>query len=165
MANYRPKGVAWMRELARRGGLASGKTRRRQKVARVLRLDPVPAELLDRPSHAGGSHDHDWQCPYCRHANSIKRRACAKCARTPANGRMTKVARRARAAEHRTMAILRKHGTAKGPYARENACLLAGQGERLGPSRRRCHSFCESPGCGYPQGLPPLAGRDRADGD
>jgi hypothetical protein len=108
MANFRLKGVEYMRSMATRGGMASGETRRRKKVAKMLGLDPVPAELLKRPSHAGGSHEDDWPCPYCHHVNSIKRQACAKCARTPANGRMTKAAREVRAEEYRNQAILRK---------------------------------------------------------
>jgi hypothetical protein len=99
-----------MRELAPRGGRASAETRRKNKAAKILGLPPVPAELLTRPNRSGGSHDNDWRCPYCRHVNSIKRQSCAECAKKPANGRMTKAARRAREKEHRTRAYLAKFG-------------------------------------------------------
>jgi hypothetical protein len=143
MPNYHPKGVEYMRTLARRGGLESGETRRLKRVRRILeqrafqKFGIAPPPLMDRRTalvhevwegtgrrftleqiakamrpvdRRGGSHDTDWRCPYCRHANSIKQRSCAKCFKSPANGRMTRAARRERAAEHRTQAILRKHG-------------------------------------------------------
>jgi len=109
MPNYRAKGGYYMRALASRGGVAIGETRRKKKIAELLGLDPVPAELLERPKLSGGSHDTDWRCPYCRHVNSIKRQACAECAKTPANGLTTKAARREREEEHEIEAILRKH--------------------------------------------------------
>jgi len=59
MANFKPKGVEYMRSMAPRGGMASGETRHRKKVEKMLGLDPVPAELLKRPNHAGGSHQND----------------------------------------------------------------------------------------------------------
>jgi hypothetical protein len=100
-----------MRKIASRGGVASGVTRHKKKVARLLGIPPVPAEVLKRPKRSGGSHDNDWRCSHCRHFNSEKRRACAKCkAVAPMNGRLTRKALRERAEEHRTMAILRKHG-------------------------------------------------------
>jgi ribosomal protein L37AE/L43A len=110
MANHRAKGEEYMRKIARLGGLKSGETRHRKKVAKLLGIPPVPAELVKREKRSGGSHHNDWPCPYCGHVNSMKRQACAECGKTPANGRMTKAARLARAAEHRTQAILRKHG-------------------------------------------------------
>ena len=100
-----------MRGLASRGGKASGEARYRKKVAKVLDFSPIPAELLKRPNCSGGSHWNDWRCPNCRHFNSEKRRACIKCRSVaPANGRLTRRALDERAAEHRTRAILRKHG-------------------------------------------------------
>ena len=60
-------------KIASRGGLKSGKTRRQNKVARMLEMPTVPADLKTRPKLAGGSHDYDWRCPYCRRMNSIKR--------------------------------------------------------------------------------------------
>ena len=100
-----------MRALARLGGVASGETRRRKKVAKILELPKMPAEMLRRPNRSGGSHESDWRCPGCRAFNSIHRRACSTCeCLAPANGRLTKRALRERAAEHWTEAILRKHG-------------------------------------------------------
>jgi len=100
-----------MRKIAARGGLASGETRRKKKVARLLGIPAVPDEMLKRPKRSGGSHEYDWRCPHCHHFNSEKRRACAKCkALAPANGRLTRKALRERAEEHRNGAILRKHG-------------------------------------------------------
>jgi hypothetical protein len=109
MANHCAKGEEYMRKIAWRGGLKSGKTRRRKKIAKFLGLPPVAAEMLKREKRSGGSHDNDWPCPYCGHVNSIKRQACVECGRTPANGRMTNAARRERAEEHRIAAIFQKH--------------------------------------------------------
>jgi hypothetical protein len=110
MANYQPKGEEYMR-LASRGGQASVETRRKDRVAKLLGIPPVPAELLKRPNLSGGSHDNDWRCPSCHHFNSEKRRACAKCNNVaPANGRITRRALRAREKEHRTQGYLRKVG-------------------------------------------------------
>jgi hypothetical protein len=110
MANHRAKGEEFMRRIASRGGVASGVTRHKKKVAKLLGIPAVPAELLKWPKRSGGSHDNDWRCPSCHHFNSEKRWACAKCeALAPANGRLTRKALRERAAEHRTMAILRNH--------------------------------------------------------
>ena len=68
-------------------------------------------EALEPLDARGGSHDDDWRCPSCRHFNSEKRRARAKCeAVAPMNGRRTRKALRERAAEHRNAAILGKHG-------------------------------------------------------
>ena len=71
---------------------------------------PPDVPAVKRPNLSGGSHDTDWPCPYCRHVNSIKRRSCAKCGKTPANGRRTRAAQRELEAEHRTREILKKHG-------------------------------------------------------
>ena len=104
MANYRPKGPEYMRELARRGARRSAETRQRKSVEDILvgqyekeqgidlesGLLGVPAARLQNRS--GGSHDTDWRCPY------------------PENGRLTRAALRTRAAEHRTEAILKKYG-------------------------------------------------------
>jgi hypothetical protein len=68
------------------------------------------AKPAKRPKLSGGSHDTDWRCPYCRHFNSIKRRLCAQCVRSPGNGRLTRAALRERVAEHRVEAILSKRG-------------------------------------------------------
>ena len=68
-------------------------------------------EALRPVDHRGGSHDDDWRCPGCHHFNSEKRRTCAKCkAVAPRNGRLTRKALRERAEEHRTRAILARHG-------------------------------------------------------
>jgi hypothetical protein len=110
MANRLPKGNKRMSELAvlsRRARIENGQ---KHKVAKLLGIPPVPAEMLDRPSFSGGSHQNDWPCPYCAHVNGGRRQACAKCGKTPANGRMTRADRRERAAEHRIAAILRKYG-------------------------------------------------------
>jgi hypothetical protein len=48
-----------MRRIARLGGLASGETRHKKKVAKVLEIPPAPAEMLKRPNRSGGSHDKD----------------------------------------------------------------------------------------------------------
>jgi len=123
MANYIVKGADIMRALAQRGGQKNGETRRKKKVvtaliaqyAREHDTDHDPA-LLDvrpvkRPNLSGGSHDSDWPCsnPDC-HRNSIKRRSCAKCFRTPANGRWTRARLRERVAEHNTKAISESTG-------------------------------------------------------
>jgi hypothetical protein len=111
MANHPPKGHAYMLEIASRDGVASGRTRHKKKVANLLGIPPMPVELLKRPKRSGGSHDNDWRCPHCHHFNSEKRRACAECkAVAPMNGRPTRKALRERAAEHRTRAVLGKHG-------------------------------------------------------
>jgi hypothetical protein len=116
-----------MRELARRGGLKSGETRRGKRAERIIaefaRSTDAPASLSDqidalvhdgffqRENRSGGSHDSDWRCPQCHGFNSIKSRMCSHCgAFSPTNGRLTKAALRARAAEHRTTAILHNHG-------------------------------------------------------
>jgi hypothetical protein len=62
-----PKGIEYIHELGTKGGLASGKTRQANKVARVLGIPPIPAELLKRPNRAGGSHDSDWRCKQCHY--------------------------------------------------------------------------------------------------
>jgi hypothetical protein len=123
MANHSPKGAEYMRTLARRGAEKSVETRRKKKALKILiadyatqhgiKLDPASLDVrpAKRPNRSGGSHDTDWRCPCCRHFNSIKRRACAKChSLGPANGRLTRAALRELAAEHRTAAILAKHG-------------------------------------------------------
>jgi len=122
MANYQSKGLERMRELGRRGGENSGKTRQEKRAVKILvgyaaergidltaaLLDSGPAERLNR---SGGSLDTDWRCPTCHHFSNIKRRLCAICGGfAPRNGRLTRAALRERAAEHRTQAILRKHG-------------------------------------------------------
>ena len=100
-----------MRKLARVGGVASGEARRRKKVAKMLGIADIPAELAKQPNRSGGSHDSDWRCATCLGFNSIKRRCCSKCGSlAPANGRITRRALGERAAEQRTAAILRKHG-------------------------------------------------------
>jgi hypothetical protein len=130
MANYSPKGIERMRALGRVGGVKSGEARRNNAgllcILRAISNGPIsaeeawistPAEIISRaeqerkPNCAGGSHDLDWRCPHCRHFNSIKRRACAKCkAVSPKNGRLTRAELRVRAEEHRTQAILAMHG-------------------------------------------------------
>jgi hypothetical protein len=110
VANYLPKSQENMRVLARLGVDARAKERRKDQVAEIAEIPPVPAELLTRPNLSGGSHDNDWRCPYCRNINSIKRHACAECGKTPANGRMTKSDRRVLEKEHRTQAYLGKFG-------------------------------------------------------
>ena len=73
---------------------------------------------LDR---RGGSHNDDWRCPKCHHFTTSQTRLCARCGYSaPPGGRpMTRKALRELAAEHRTRAILAKHG------------LLNSQDERL----------------------------------
>lgn len=116
MPNYLPKGREYMRDLGRRGGTKSGETRRINAVVPCLpgfeNLGRIIAAVADlnRPNHSGGSRDTDWRCPYCRRFNSIKKRLCAGCFRSPRNGRLTRGALRERAQEHRLQAILRKHG-------------------------------------------------------
>ena len=89
----------------------SGETRHRKKVARMLGMPEIPAELAKQPNRSGGSHENDWRCATCRGFNSINSRSCSKCGSlAPANGRMTRRALRERAAEHRTEAILREYG-------------------------------------------------------
>jgi len=118
MPNYRPKGAENMRALAQLSVLKRAEVQRKKKAAAILRdhattkkieLPPDP-EPYKRPNLSGGSHDNDWPCPYCRRVNSIKRRSCAECGKTPANGRITKAARLAREKEHRTQGYLSKLG-------------------------------------------------------
>jgi hypothetical protein len=105
-----------MGELARVGGVNSGKMRRRlrelKKGMPASERGEVSAAMLNAkpPSRSGGSHVNDWRCPQCLHFNSIQRRMCAKCSHSPANGRLTRGRLREMAAEHRTAAILRKLG-------------------------------------------------------
>jgi hypothetical protein len=124
MANHSPKGTEKMRALGRLGGQKSGEIRRRNAfLLRMLDLYSVRgmlgghltleqvAEAMRPPDQSSGDHDTDWRCPRCGHFSSFKRRACAKCASlAPANGRLTRAALRERQAEHRTQAILAKHG-------------------------------------------------------
>jgi len=110
MANDRPKGTEVMRTIAPLGGVASGVTRHKQKVARILGMEPVPAEVPKSPNRSGGSHDFDWRCPECGHFSSIKNRACAKCRMPGAgNGRWTRKRLREGEAEGRIRTILDKH--------------------------------------------------------
>ena len=123
MSNHCPKGTNYMRELARRGGIKCGETRRLQRAMRIIAEyarhketagthDPIAA-LVDmvafqRENRSGGSHDTDWRCPRCHHFSSIKSRACAKCkAVSPRNGRLTRAELRERVAGHRFAAMLR----------------------------------------------------------
>jgi hypothetical protein len=99
-----------MRELASLSRLARAESRQKNQVAKLLAIPSVPAELLTRPNLSGGSHNNDWPCPYCSHVNSIKRQACARCGKTPANGRLTRAALREKAAEHATAGTLAKYG-------------------------------------------------------
>jgi hypothetical protein len=121
MPNYCPKGTDYMKDLARRGGLKSGETRRynrdMRRIAGQSALIQAPdvvsalieAGVLGRENRSGGSHDTDWRCPACHHFNSIHSRACAKCKRvSPGNGRLTRAELRERIAGHRYAAILRK---------------------------------------------------------
>src|ERR1700730_6054753 len=124
MANYLPKGREQMSALGRVGGQKSGEARRVN--ARNLRLylavllgfpaeeflKSTPDEIVARFEHAlrpkryGGSHKNDWRCsdPSCRHRNSTKSWACAKCKRpAPLNGRLTRDALDAKEKEHRTL--------------------------------------------------------------
>jgi hypothetical protein len=128
MANHLAKGRERMRALGSAGGKKSGEARRLNAYeldmlkALVFRTctweefwQSTPQELLDRhlfrEKHAGGSHESDWRCPKCRHYNTFKLGICSKCRElAPTNGRLTRKALRERAAEHRTRAILRKHG-------------------------------------------------------
>jgi hypothetical protein len=126
MPNYRPKGTEYMRELGRRGAEKSVKTRQERKAMKILAqyasahgfdlpAAPVCAKPAKRPNLSGGSHDTDWRCAKknCRHFNSTKRRLCAKCqSPAPANGRLKRARLRELRAEHRTQAILAKHGLA-----------------------------------------------------
>ena len=108
-----------MRKLVRTGGLKGSETRRRLRELkkRVKSPDPVSAAMLKakRPSFSGGWHVNDLRCPQCRQYNSIKRRLCAKCGHSPANGRLTKAALKVRTEEHCVQATIRKHGLY--PYA------------------------------------------------
>ena len=128
MANYLPKGRDRMSALGKVGGTKSGESRR----DKALTLDMYQAILfrtcsweefctttveelverhLFRAKRSGGSHDNDWRCPTCRHFNSEKRRACAKCGSVVlAIGRVTRKAFRERSAERQTSAFLGKHG-------------------------------------------------------
>ena len=113
MANFRLKRADYMRGIARRGGLASGVTRHKKKVAKILGMDPLGALPMEEPNRSGGDHDSDWRCvnPDCRHFNSILRRACAKCrVPGPRNGRWTRKRLGEFAEERRIAAILGKHG-------------------------------------------------------
>jgi hypothetical protein len=135
MPNLRPKGIEYMRELGRRGGLRSGETRNLKRVARIagivqpateaerhvvaacdvwettgrrFSLEQILEEM--RPvDYRGGSHGTDWRCPKCRRFNTFKRGSCAVCSVVPMNGRLTRAELRECAEEHRLMAILRKH--------------------------------------------------------
>jgi hypothetical protein len=130
MANHLPKGRERMRALGRLGGRKSGEARRnnafnlRMYLAIILgsffteeNLNRTPDEIVARFEHAlkpkryGGSHKNDWRCsdPSCRHRNSTKSWACAKCKRpAPLNGRLTRDALDAKEKEHRTLGYLRK---------------------------------------------------------
>lgn len=121
MPNPRVKGVEKMCTLARVGGLKSAETRQLKRVERIVTqyareqavdLDAAlpSAGPVKRPNRSGGSHDTDWRCPKCRRFYSFKRRMCPRCELTPPNGRMTRARLRERTAEHRTQAILAKHG-------------------------------------------------------
>jgi hypothetical protein len=120
MPNPRPKGVEYMRALGRRGGLKSGETRRIKRAMRILarcaeqRGTPIPEELPSEPktkrrNRSGGSHDSDWRCPRCRSFNMTERHICGRCWRVCLH-RITRGQLRERSAEHRTAAILRRHG-------------------------------------------------------
>ena len=68
-------------------------------------------EALRPADRRGGSHKNDWRCTdsTCRHRNSIKSRACAKCKRpAPLNGRPTRDSLEAKQKEHRIREILKK---------------------------------------------------------
>jgi hypothetical protein len=82
-------------------------------------LNSTPDEIVARfeqalrPKRYGGSHKNDWRCtdPSCRHRNSIKSFACAKCKRpAPLNGRLTRAALAEREKEHSMLAYLRQQG-------------------------------------------------------
>ena len=62
-----------MRELAVLSRQARAENRLHRKVAKLLGIPAVPAEMLDRPSLSGGSHENDWPCPYCAHVNGGRR--------------------------------------------------------------------------------------------
>jgi hypothetical protein len=125
MANYCAKGEEYMRELARRGGVASGKARRFRKFEDFLLVCAIePGEdlsmlllynalrragLLKGPKLSGGSHETDWRCPECHHFNSEKRRACATCNNVaPLNGRLNRKRLREMEKEHRYAALLKE---------------------------------------------------------
>jgi len=127
MANRNPKGVELMRNLGHAGGKASGEARRLKAYeldmlkAIIFRtcswedfLASTPEQLLARhvfrEKRSGGSHDSDWRCPKCKTFNSIKGRVCARCGIPAVRMRITRKPLRERAAEHRTAAIVRKHG-------------------------------------------------------
>jgi len=121
MANYLPKDADEMRERARLGGIKSGETRRLKRVngtvcaiaaKQGLYVEPWPASR-PRPHYLrpGGSHDTDWRCPHCDRFNHIQTHRCQKCEEfAPKNGRITRAELRERTAEHKTQAILSKHG-------------------------------------------------------
>jgi hypothetical protein len=124
MPNYLAKGTDRMRELGSLGGVKSGEVRRRNAflirmldlytvqgmIGEDFTLDQIAAAM--RPvDQSAGDHSTDWRCPKCDHFNTIKRFHCRECGSiAPKNGRLTRAALRERQAEHRTDAILRKHG-------------------------------------------------------
>jgi hypothetical protein len=122
MPNRTPKGIERMRQLGRRGGKKSGEARRLNalelRLIRMASLREITGctweevlEAVRPPDLSSGNHDTDWRCPTCHHFNSIKHWVCAKCFRMASrNGRLTRAALRIREAEHRTQAILAKHG-------------------------------------------------------
>jgi hypothetical protein len=118
-----------MRKLARHGGLESCRTRLRKKVAKMLEIALVPAELVQRRKYAGGSHSTDWWCPECKRFNSFKRRCCAKCCKAPGNGRHTRAWFRSRAEEHKTAAILARQRLQRADIARVESGLGRGRGD------------------------------------
>jgi hypothetical protein len=124
MPNYLPKGRERMRELGSRGGLKSGEVRRRNAfLIRMLDLYSVQGMIgenftLDQIAAAmhpvdlsSSDHSTDWRYPRCGHFNSHKSHFCRECASiAPKNGSLTRAALLERQAEHKTSAILRKHG-------------------------------------------------------
>ena len=122
MPNYKPKGVETMRALGRAGGKKSGEVRRQYARERLmLGLSGVfelwrarmGQEAPQLPDLSGGSHDTDWRCPKCRQFHSAKRWLCQNCGYWVRKRRITRAQLREREAEHRTMAILSKHGLAE----------------------------------------------------
>jgi hypothetical protein len=69
------------------------------------------AEVTRPRDNRGGSHDSDWRCPSCRRFISTRLLMCMKCeCLALANGRKTRAALREAAADHGTMAYLRRFG-------------------------------------------------------
>ena len=110
MPNYRRKGLEYMRELGRRGGIKSGKMRRLHSLmmdlanrqtywevtGRCLTAEQVRKDF-EALNLSGGDHNSDWRCPQCGHFSSINRWVCGAChSLAPSEGRVTRAMLRAR---------------------------------------------------------------------